>query len=245
MTSRLPKFVQKYGYPLGKKGIEELKSKISHKITLSRYKEYSQFNNLMYLFQWRLNDDITYLNKDQVWETFSEKLIGRHHYSRDLDNQNNTSINITPLKPCIYNNIMTEALVKQNSIDWLSRNNENNDIRCIFQEVNPQRINDLIEYLSKMSKNLKEEGQREGIYELYLSHLCIKISGPNQMDLGEPITDSITNEPLDYEGLLKLASKSKKDPPLKQLLQLLIKHYGLSKPAIADCDNDRWLVISN
>ncbi|CAL9734464.1 cytochrome b termination protein 1 [Monosporozyma servazzii] len=245
MSAIIPKFVQKYGHPLGKKGIAELESKISRNIILNKYREYLQFNNVMYLFQWELNEDVSYLNKNQAWETFSEKLVGKYQHSRDLDGQNNFSINTSPLKPSIYSDIMAEALVSSNSLQWLPQNKEDKDVRCIFQEVNPQKLLDIVDYLNKISTSLTRHGQRVDMYKLNLSHLCIKVSGLNGMDLGESIPNPATNEPLDYEGLLRLAAQSKEDPPLKILLQLLIKDYHLSKPALTRCDKDHWLVLSH
>lgn len=244
MSSVVPKFAKTYGNPLGKKGIAALESKISRRTILNRYKEFLQFNNVMYLFQWELNEDLKYLNKDQAWETFSEKLVGgRHHFSRDLGNENGFNINTSPLKPSIYNEIMTEALLSTNRHQWLTPNKDDKDVRCIFQEVNPRKIPDIVDYLRKISNSLTTHGEREGIYKLNLSHLCIKVSGVNGMELGESIPNPVSNEPLDYEGLLRLATQSKEDPPLKSLLQLLIKDYHLSKPLLTHCDKDHWLVL--
>lgn len=122
--------------------------------------------------------------------------------------------------------------------DWISSSNNNiygdlnkklqedNNITCIFQEIittngrnnnnsNKRELNDLIQPLKRVSEILNSQKHENDLYSLYLSHVCLKVSGTHGIKHNEILaptpllspndnTYAYRNKILDYQGLLRL-----------------------------------------
>lgn len=96
-------------------------------------------NNVVYLFKWDINEDVTFLNKNRYWMSFNQGMI-KHKLNKD--------INFSILTSKIYRDILSKTLKNDtNTVRFSSSNNniygdlnkklqEDNDIRYMFQEIN-------------------------------------------------------------------------------------------------------------
>lgn len=273
-----PRFVQKYGSKLNRQNLEVLENKISNEYISTKYHEYLQMNNVIYLFSWDVNDGTKFLDKDQYWRSFSHS-INKHNFN----NNNNFSI----VRSKIYTQILSRTLKNDMNTNWVCSNNninnnhnnrygnlnmnwqEDNDIRCIFQEIstsngntgnnnNKGELTDLIQSLTGISQILHLQKPENNLYSLNLSHLCLKMSGAHGINLHENLdstsislqnhnTHKAQDKILDYQGLLRLATLSREETDLQKFMKLLIKEYGINKPSLTyDSDtNEQWLILSH
>lgn len=248
MSNKVPRFVLKYGHSINKLPIEKISNKLAPVFIIPKYIELLQYHNIMYLFQWRqIDSDIQYIDHNVYWQQFT-KLLTKPNSKGGQKIYNSNNILLHPIIPPIYSDLLEQSLINTSDKVWISKRTET---RAIFGTIKTKSLNDLIDNLDSIHNIIQNKVCLPSKYTLQMNHLCLKISntssGENGLKLMTP-EDNLSifkdSKNLDYQGLLRLARESKTDSPLKKLLQLIIKQYGLSHPTMATCGEEQWLLLS-